>query len=422
MSNTPQNNPKTDEPENRVPGKDLSNNLIDAISNYTDRRKKPKRNRSAFILFSIDLRTKIKNKELEDLNPNDKFVKIAEMWKEISDEERKIYEERARKEKERYTVELNDFCKIFPSEPIQRPRNHIKKPCNAYGFYLRAMKEEIRKEHPKMRMCEVLRVVSEKWKNLTPDDKQIYEKKAEAGRKNFKVQMNKQLQTQKKNQALAQAKADAHHHIHPPHKNKISPKKDKEHPRGHAIKHSEGMELVRKDTLMSSYEDYEPKEKKVHLNPSTNPSISLDQENIRPNLNHSNFSPLPSSNPIPEFPSNQSFPQRNTFQNQLSPINQLLASNHPMLGMNENPNNPVMFSLLDLYMRVDSLRNQILMQMQSATVSPTSINAGNLLNNLSNMARRIPLLEHANLNGMSQNQADIFRAAMERDGFKREDM
>lgn len=416
MSNTPQNNVKTDEPENKVPTKDMSNNLLDAISAYTDKRKKPKRNRSAFILFSIDLRTKIQNKELEDLNPNDKFVKIAEMWKGITDEERKIYEERARKEKERYTVELNDFCKIFPSEPIQRPRNHIKKPCNAYGFYLRAMKEEIRKEHPKMRMCEVLRVVSEKWKILTPDDKQIYEKKAEAGRKNFKVQMNKQLQTQKKNQAQAQAKAEQHSHIHPQYK-KSSPKKDKEREKTSANKRLEDTNLVRRDMLMSSYEDYEPKEKKVHLNPSTNPSISLDQENIRPNHNHSNFSPLQSSNPIPEFPSNQQYTSRNNLMNQPPSLNSLLANNHPMLGMNENPNNPVMFSLLDLYMRVDSLRNQILLQMQSAAVSPSSINAGSLLN-LSNMVRRIPLLEQM----PQQNQGDIFRAIMERDGFKREEM
>jgi len=415
MSNTPQNNLKTEEPEFTIPPQGFTKEQIDKLLSETPKRRKPKRNRSAFILFSIDLRTKIKNKELEDLNPNDKFVKIAEMWKSISDEERKIYEERARKEKERYTVELNDFCKIYPSEPIQRPRNHIKKPCNAYGFYLRAMKEEIRKEHPKMRMCEVLRVVSEKWKNLTPEDKQIYEKKAEAGRKNFKVQMNKQLQIQKKNQAHAQSKSEAHPHIHPQHK-KISPKKDKEREKGSVHKRSEDKELVRRDVMMSSFEDYEPKEKKVHLNPSTNPSISLDQENIRPNLNHSNFSPMQHSNTIPEFPSNQQFQHRNTLMNQVPPLNPLLAGNHPLLGMNENPNNPVMFSLLDLYMRVDSLRNQILLQMQTAGASPTSINAGNLLN-LSNMIRRIPLLEQPNM-----SQGDIFRGLMERDGFKREEM
>jgi len=167
---------------------------------------------------------------------------------------------------------------------------------------------------------------------------------------------------------------------------------------------------------MSSFEDYEPKEKKVHLNPSTNPSISLDQENIRPNLNHSNFSPMQHSNTIPEFPSNQQFQHRNTLMNQVPPLNPLLAGNHPLLGMNENPNNPVMFSLLDLYMRVDSLRNQILLQMQTAGASPTSINAGNLLN-LSNMIRRIPLLEQPNM-----SQGDIFRGLMERDGFKREEM
>lgn len=177
---------------------EIPNAILDAISTYTDKKKKPKRNRSAFILFSIDIRKKQNIKALDELNPNDKFVKIAELWKEADEETRQHYEQKAKQEKLKYATELSDFCKTFPTEPIQRPRNYIKKPCNAYGYFLKEMKEEIRKQNPEMRMCEVLRIVGEKWKQLSAENKEKYELQAEASKKNFKEEVTKQMEAIKK--------------------------------------------------------------------------------------------------------------------------------------------------------------------------------------------------------------------------------
>lgn len=177
---------------------EVPNAILDAISTYTDKKKKPKRNRSAFILFSIDIRQKQNVQALDELNPNDKFVKIAQLWKEASEETRQIYEQKAKQEKLKYASELSDFCKTYPTEPIQRPRNYIKKPCNAYGYFLKEMKEEIRKQNPEMRMCEVLRIVGEKWKLLSAENKEKYELQAEASKKNFKEEVTKQMEAIKK--------------------------------------------------------------------------------------------------------------------------------------------------------------------------------------------------------------------------------
>lgn len=177
---------------------EIPNAILDAISTYTDKKKKPKRNRSAFILFSIDIRNKQNVKALDELNPNDKFVKIAQLWKEADEETRQLYEQKAKQEKVKYASELSDFCKTFPSEPIQRPRNYIKKPCNAYGYFLKDMKEEIRKQNPEMRMCEVLRIVGERWKLLSAENKEKYELQAEASKKNFKEEVTKQMEAIKK--------------------------------------------------------------------------------------------------------------------------------------------------------------------------------------------------------------------------------
>ena len=172
--------------------------LDNAISRLTDKCKKPKRNRSAFILFSIDVRKNLKLKGLNNLNPNDRFVEIARLWKIATEEEKSIYEEIAQKEKDKYASDLGKFCKDFPSEPIQRPRNHIKKPCNAYGLYLKDMKEGIKRNNPKLRMCQVLQIVGERWRSLPANEKRIYERLAEEGRRNFKVEVTKQKSTTKK--------------------------------------------------------------------------------------------------------------------------------------------------------------------------------------------------------------------------------
>ena len=373
---------------------ELSNSLIDAISAYTEKRKKPKRNRSAFILFSIDLRKKIKHKELDDLNPNDKFVKIAQLWKEISEEERRVYEERAKLEKEKYTTELNAFCRIFPSEPIQRPRNHIKKPCNAYGFYLRDMKEEIRKVDPKMRMCEVLRIVGEKWKHLSPEKKQVYEERAEIGRKNFKAQISKQMQAGKKTQTT---------------KTKSPLKKEEEEENTPENTNKRHKDLTIKDQLA---EEHEPKEKKVHLNPPTNLSISSDQENIRPNFPQQTISPQ-----IPQIPGSvlNELLSSQPFQQRYSPtINPNFPTLIPPFTMNEAPhqhNQQMMLPLMELYMRVEYLRQQILMQMQNtAQALPLNITQ-----------TRIPLLEQMQGNATPSRNEDS-RPKQTGEGFVKEEL
>lgn len=246
--------------------------ILDAISAYTDKKKKPKRNRSAFILFSIDIRKKTQQENLDILNPNDKFVKIAQLWKELSEDERKVYEERAKQEKERYASELSSFCKSFPTEPIQRPRNHIKKPCNAYGYYLKDIKEAIRKESPDLRMCEVLRIVGERWKKLNSEERQKYEKKAEASRKKFKAEITKQNNATKKASVIKKEAG-------------TSRAKDT----GNESQSLENETLVCMDPILLSEDK---KEDSSYYEAPTPKIRRVEQENIRPNTSQQQRQPL----------------------------------------------------------------------------------------------------------------------------------
>lgn len=318
----------------------LPNDLLEAISIYTDKRKKPKRNRSAFILFSIDVRKKHQSEDLDELNPNDKFVKIAQLWKEISEDERRVYENRAKEEKERYTTELNDFCRIFPTEPIQRPRNHIKKPCNAYGYFLKDVKESIRKDNPDLRMCEVLRIVGERWKILSPEDKEKFEKKAEISRKNFKEEVSRQMVQPVKKVKLQNGESAV--------------KREKERSPQQNLQEN----LVCKDLFMHSPENQPKVEKNFLFEPSLRRSTSTDKKNLLANSILSN-----TGKQNQEFIHTSPIISTPTLQSEA--LNNLISIPSFQTDLIKNP--AMAFALEGLYWKVERLRQQILFQINTVS-------------------------------------------------------
>lgn len=141
----------------------------------------PRRNKSAFILFSIETRAKFKSQDFESVNSNDMMVRLADLWKNLSTDERQKFQNEADRDKMRYLQELDSFWKANPSEMIQNKtkKNHVKKPCSAYALYLRDVKHEIKDQNASLKMADVLKIVSERWKQLDKNVKQDYETRAE---------------------------------------------------------------------------------------------------------------------------------------------------------------------------------------------------------------------------------------------------
>jgi len=142
--------------------------------------QKPRRNKSAFLLFSSEKRALLKASS-ENLNSNQMMAKLAELWNNISPEERRRYDMEAIEEKKRYLQELELFKKgnPFAGEVHNKTKkNHIKKPCSAYGIFVKEATVEIKKENPGLLMADVLKIVSQRWKNLSEDEKLQYQEKA----------------------------------------------------------------------------------------------------------------------------------------------------------------------------------------------------------------------------------------------------
>jgi len=150
------------------------------------RLKMPKRNRSAYFLFSMDIRVKLKAEPNNQLTPLETQALVSKYWKDLPTEEKEKYEQRAKEEKLEYLVAMDKFYSNLTPETIEKSKtNKPKKPCSAYAHFVRDIKTNLKKENPRLIMQEILHIVSDKWKNLAEETRAIYEEKAKIDKEQY---------------------------------------------------------------------------------------------------------------------------------------------------------------------------------------------------------------------------------------------
>jgi len=149
------------------------------VTQKRERLKKPKRNKSAFILFSSDMRPKIKSET--NSNSNEMMVQLAKMWKELPSDQRQEYTKKAKLDKERYNLELASYAKTHPAKMIHNKtkNNHVKKPCSAYALFVKSVKETTKTENQGLKMAELFKIISQKWKEISQTERAKFEGLAE---------------------------------------------------------------------------------------------------------------------------------------------------------------------------------------------------------------------------------------------------
>ena len=110
------------------------------------------------------MRSKIKAEGNQMTNSNEMMIKLADLWKNLKADDKKKYSDMAEKEKVKYLLELNEFYQTHPFDVIQNKtkKNHVKKPCSAYGLFLREAKKAVKVEQPDLKMADVLKIVAER--------------------------------------------------------------------------------------------------------------------------------------------------------------------------------------------------------------------------------------------------------------------
>jgi hypothetical protein len=149
-------------------------------------QKKPRKNRSAYTLFSLDVKPKLKLSSNFKMSCVDLQTTISQLWKNLSDEERKKYQDQANEEKLHYMLKLKKFYENATPETIEEAtKPKPKRPYSAYCYFVKEIRQVIKLPDTKFKMQEILKQASEKWRMLTEEEKAVYQEKAKLARENY---------------------------------------------------------------------------------------------------------------------------------------------------------------------------------------------------------------------------------------------
>lgn len=155
--------PKTPKAKKAKPAEDANN------------EPKEKRPQTAFFLFS-----EAKRAEAREADPSSKSInakELGEAWKALTDEEKEPYTTKAAAAKAEYV------SKKVPTESEKKKTAKAEGPPKARTAYLIFNSEErvkIIEEFPGIKASEIMKLQGARWKELSPENKKIYEDKAKA--------------------------------------------------------------------------------------------------------------------------------------------------------------------------------------------------------------------------------------------------
>ena len=148
------------------------------------------------------------------------------MYKLLSPEEKASWVERAEQDKIRYEKELEDYTPP-PGHDARgnlieehRPRKRNKRPqkdpfapkraSGAYVFFTNEMRPMVMKQFPGIKFVEMGRILGERWRALTPEEKTRYEKLAQEDKVRFQLEMQQYTANQALQQQQQQVYTQAH--------------------------------------------------------------------------------------------------------------------------------------------------------------------------------------------------------------------
>lgn len=192
--------------------------------------KRPKKCLSSYMIFVREVRAKV-TQEFPDMNALDVMKEVGRRWQSITKEDKDYYQALADKDKERFKKENQKYMKELEQldsklkgtnkkKPIEidldqeyddaagserksqgndskfsvgangkkmrRDPNMPKKPLSAYIYFSQETREQIKRENPKMPVSQIMKEVSNKWSEMSKEEREPYEKAAREDKERYK--------------------------------------------------------------------------------------------------------------------------------------------------------------------------------------------------------------------------------------------
>jgi high mobility group protein B2 len=164
----------------------------------------PKRSMSAYLLYQNAMREHFKRE-----NPGMTFGQLAKytshMYKNLTPAERALWDSRASQDKSRYEAEIAHYIPppghdargvlIDDQRPRKRSKRAPKDPAapkrasGAYVFLTNEIRPQIQQEYPGIKFTELGKVLGQRWRALSPQERKRYEDMAAQDKIRFQLEM-----------------------------------------------------------------------------------------------------------------------------------------------------------------------------------------------------------------------------------------
>mmetsp|Transcript_1900 Transcript_1900/g.4171 ORF Transcript_1900/g.4171 Transcript_1900/m.4171 type:complete len:350 (-) Transcript_1900:302-1351(-) len=163
---------------------------------YCKAPQAPKRFKSAFIFFTMDRHKVLRKKVEEDKGKGDRTPDVAKLiseeWRNLKPEERAVWDEKARLDKERFEVEKAMYTgpwKIPVKKKSQKDPNAPKRPMSSFLSYSNSKRAELKQKNPGLKNAEASKILAKMWHKASDEEKREHIEKEERLREVYKRDM-----------------------------------------------------------------------------------------------------------------------------------------------------------------------------------------------------------------------------------------
>jgi len=161
-----------------MPGKKIVKTTVASTKPIKDINR-PKKASTAYILFSNEMRQQVKASNPE-MKSNQLMTELGRLWKLLTDDQKAVYNTKFEEEKARYAQEMASYSPPVVQEAPKKVE--LKKPMNAYVVFCKEKRFQLMAENPTMKFGEITKVLADKWKSISEEEKQPYIKSSEEQR------------------------------------------------------------------------------------------------------------------------------------------------------------------------------------------------------------------------------------------------
>jgi len=173
----------------------------ETLRNTSLKRSVPKAARSAFMCFSLNRKKCMERDNNPNKDDENAFEYFSNEWNGLSNQERSVWEEEARKDKLRFAQEKATFS----DAPKRRAKKHPlapKRPMSAFLKFSKTRRRLVKQENPHICNTDVSRLLGEMWRNADPLERDPYIKEEAKERIEYKAKIAKFRNEQAKLESL----------------------------------------------------------------------------------------------------------------------------------------------------------------------------------------------------------------------------